>query len=300
MPHSRRTYLLLALLLIASFACAIPSVTFSDTNTINTAVAQTVSARLTQNAPQQLPPSGSQSTFTPTVTFVPLDITATLFPTITLSPQPLFTNTPIVPIMSVSVSTNCRSGPGKVYDLQGALLVGETAEVYGRDPTSRYWFIRNPDSGADFCWAWGEYATISGSTQLLPVFTPPPTPTPTITPTPSPSFDLDYSHIDSCSGWWVDIAVINTGSQSFKSVTFEIQDQVTKVELIANSDVFTNLDGCLKTSITDTLNSGGSLVISSPLFKYDPTGHDMLAFVTFCTEDGQKGACITKKIKFKP
>ena len=300
MPHSHRTYFSAALLFIASLACAIPSIPFSDTNTISTTVAQTVSVRLTQNAPQQLPSSESQSTFTPTVTLIPLELTATLVPTITLSPQPFFTNTPVVPLMSVSVSTNCRSGPGKVYGLQGALLVGETAEVYGRDPTSRYWFIRNPDSGADFCWAWGEYATISGSTELLPVLTPPPTPTPTITPTPSPSFELDFSHMDSCSGWWMDIAVINTGPQSFKSITVEIQDQVTKVELTANSDVFTNLDGCLKTTTTDTLNSGGSLVISSPLFNYNPTGHDMLVFVTFCTEDGQKGACITKKIKFKP
>lgn len=300
MSHSHRTYLSLALLLIASFACAIPSIPISDTGTINTAVAQTVSARLTQNGPQELPSSEFPQTFTPTVTFIPLDITATFTSTITPSPQPIFTNTPVVPLMSVSVPTNCRSGPGKVYDLQGALLVGETAEVYGRDPTNQYWFIRNPDSGADFCWAWGEYATISGSTQLLPVLTPPPTPTPTMTPTPSPSFELDFSHMDSCSGWWMDIAVINTGPQSFKSVSFEIQDEVTKVELIANSDVFTNLDGCLKTSTTDTLNSGGSLIISSPLFNYNPAGHDMRVLITFCTDDGQKGVCVTKKIKFKP
>lgn len=300
MSSSRRTFLSLTLLLIASLACTIPSISFSDTGTVSTAVAQTVSVRLTQNIPQGLPSSEAPTTFTPTVTLVPLDTTATLTPTLTLSPQPIFTNTPVVPLMSVSVPTNCRSGPGKVYDLQGALLVGETAEVYGRDPTNQYWFIRNPDSGADFCWAWGEYATISGSTALLPVLTPPPSPTPTMTPTPSPSFELDYSHMDSCSGWWMDIAVINTGPQSFKSVTFEIQDEVTKVELIANSDVFTNLDGCLKTTTTDTLNSGGSLVISSPKFNYNPVGHDMRALITFCTEDGQKGACVTKKINFKP
>ena len=300
MQHTHRTYLSLALLLVASLACSLPASPFSETDIISTRVAQTVSAQLTQNAPQELPSSGTPPTLTPTVTLVPLNTTATLIPTITLSPQPIFTNTPEIPLMSVSVSTNCRSGPGKVYDLQGALLVGETAEVYGRDPTNRYWFIRNPNSGADFCWAWGEYATISGSTALLPVLTPPPTPTPTMTPTPSPGFDLDFSHLDSCSGWWMDISVINTGPQPFKSVTIEIQDQVTKVELTANSDVFTNLDGCLKTTTTDTLNSGGSLVISSPIFNYDPTGHEMRAFVTFCTEDGQKGACITKKLKFKP
>ncbi len=299
MSHSRRTYLSLGVLAIVSLACALPAIPVFNSGAISTAAAQTVIAGLTQNAPQELS-SQTPPTLTSTVTLLPLDITATLTPTLTFTPQIIFTATPVVPMMSVSVPTNCRSGPGKVYGLRGALLVGQTAEVYGRDPTNEYWYIRNPDSGADFCWAWGEYATISGSTALLPVLTPPPTPTPTMTSTPSPSFDLDFSHVDSCSGWWMDIAVINTGPQSFKSVTIKIKDQVTEVELIANSDGFTNLDGCLTTSTTDTLNPGGSLVISSPQFNYNPNGHAMRASITMCTEKGQKGACVTRKINFKP
>lgn len=302
MSYSRRTYLSLTMLLMASLACALPAVPIFDTGAVSTAAAQTVIAGLTQTGSQGFPTPTLEAppTLTSTVTLEPLNITDTLTPTLTLTPLPIFTATPAVPLMSVSVPTNCRSGPGKVYGRLGALLVGETAEVYGRDPTNQYWYIRNPDSGADFCWAWGEYATISGSTALLPVLTPPPTPTPTMTPTPSPSFDLDFSHMDSCSGWWMDIAVINTGSLSFKSLTIEIKDQVTAVELTAHTDGFTNLDGCLKSSTTDTLNPGGSFVISSPQFNYKPAGHDMRARLTFCTEKGQNGSCITKKINFTP
>lgn len=75
---------------------------FRYSKEIDTAMTQTVSARLTQNGPQELPSSEFPQTFTPTVTFIPLDITATFTPTITPSPKPIFTNTPVVPLMSVS------------------------------------------------------------------------------------------------------------------------------------------------------------------------------------------------------
>ena len=100
--------------------------------------------------------AGSQ---TPTATFTPLPPTNT--PTPTLSPTPIFTFTPLTPQISVSVATNCRAGPGKAYDRVGALLVGEFAQVVGRNPTGNYWYIRNPDSSTGFCWVWGEYATLS-------------------------------------------------------------------------------------------------------------------------------------------
>lgn len=302
MSHSRRTYLSLTFLLAASLACAIPAIPVQDTGAISTAAAQTVIAGLTQNAQQVLPSATLEILPTPTFTFTVTSqapaITAS--PTLTFTPLPIFTATSVVPLMSVSVPTNCRSGPGRVYGLQGALLVGEIAEVYGRDPTNRYWYIRNPDSGAEFCWAWGEYATISGSPLLLPVLTPPPTPTPTMTPTPAPAFDLEFNNADTCSGWWMDLRVKNTGALSFKSVTIEIKDQVTEVELTSYADGFTNLDGCLKSATKDVLNPDDSFIISSPQFDYNPTGHNFRAIVTLCTEKGQKGTCISKKTNFKP
>ncbi len=98
--------------------------------------------------------------------------TLTLMPTITLTP------TLEVTMVSVSVDTNCRTGPGKVYDYIGALLVGEHAEVVGQSMDGIYWIIKNPDQNGE-CWLWGQYATIIGQTTNIKKFTPPPTPTPT-------------------------------------------------------------------------------------------------------------------------
>ena len=88
---------------------------------------------------------------------------------------------------TVSVNTNCRTGPGVVYDLIGALLVGEQAVVVGKYTAGNYWIINNPDSSGT-CWLWGQYATVSGNTAGLPEYSQPPTPTPTNTPTPTPTF----------------------------------------------------------------------------------------------------------------
>ena len=92
-----------------------------------------------------------------------------------LTPTP---TTSSVPYISVSVSTNCRTGPGKVYDYVGALIVGEEAEIVAREATGYFWYIRNPDGFTEFCWVGNQYASIRGDTSALPVLTPPATPTP--------------------------------------------------------------------------------------------------------------------------
>lgn len=103
--------------------------------------------------------------------------TETLIPTITLTPTETLTPTLDKPIVSVSVDTNCRTGPGKQYDLIGALLLGEQADVVGIYAGGEYWIIKNPDRSGE-CWLWGYYASVTGPTDGLPVYTPPPTPTP--------------------------------------------------------------------------------------------------------------------------
>jgi len=157
MSKFRNIPLSVAVLLIVSQACVLPSVVATpDPGFIGTMVMQTSAAGFTQTAGAITLIAGSQ---TPTNTFTPLPPTDT--PTATLSPTPVFTSTPLMPQISVSVATNCRVGPGKAYDRVGALLVGQFAEVVGRNPTGNYWFIRNPSSSTGFCWVWGEYATLS-------------------------------------------------------------------------------------------------------------------------------------------
>ena len=106
------------------------------------------------------------------------------------TPSLTLTFTPEKVTISVSLDTNCRTGPGTVYDYLGGLMVGETTEVLGRDAAGQFWVVRNPDVPGGICWLWDQYATVAGDWQSLPVATPPPTPTPlpTATATPTPVF----------------------------------------------------------------------------------------------------------------
>lgn len=105
----------------------------------------------------------------------------TATPQFTATPGP--TSTPSVPQVSVTTNTNCRTGPGVIYDLIDSLLIGQTAEVVGKNSgVPNYWVIKRVN-GSGTCWLWGQYATVSGNTANLPEYPVPPTPTPSPTPT---------------------------------------------------------------------------------------------------------------------
>jgi hypothetical protein len=59
----------------------------------------------------------------------------------------------------------------------GAILVGETSEIVGRNFADTHLFIRNPDKPGEFCWITKQYASVEGETLSVPVLTPEPTPT---------------------------------------------------------------------------------------------------------------------------
>jgi hypothetical protein len=284
-------------------ACAMPAITLQDSGAISTAAAQTVVAGFTQVAASVeafLTLQEPTLTFTFTPETPTLTATFTETPTQTLTPTPLFTSTPVVPQISVSVPTNCRVGPGKVYRMVGALLVGEIAQVYGRDPTGRYWYIRNLDASSGYCWVWGEYATVNGNVTFLPVYTPPPTPTPTFTPTPSPDFEAAYTGMDSCTGWWAEFEIENTGTITFRSIGITVRDTITDVVVASFADDFINKNGCNSATTRDTLDVGRSPVVSGPVFNYDPTGHKLHAKIILCSGTGQSGTCVTKNLNFTP
>jgi hypothetical protein len=314
MFYFHRVSLTIVILSVVVLACALPTIALEDPSAISTKAAQTVIAGFTQAALSATSSPTLQEptlTFTPepptqepTLTFTPVPPTPTPTETSTPSPTltatPFFTPTPVVPLISVSVPTNCRVGPGKVYRMVGALLVGESAQIYGIDPTGQYWYIRNPDSSSGFCWLWGQYATIIGNVAFLPVYTPPPTPTLTFTPTPSPDFEAAYTSSDTCVGWWVEIRLRNTGSIPFRSMGITVKDTVTGVVLANYTDGFTNIDGCLSSNTRDILAAGKARVISAPAFNYDPSGHKLRTTITLCSDDGQSGTCVTRTIVFTP
>ncbi len=181
-----------------------------------------------------------------------------------------------------------------MYDQVGALLVGETTEVFGRNPTGKYWYVQNPDKDNEFCWLWGEYATVVGNVSALPFYTPPPT------PTPPPGFDAAYGGIQVCSGWWVDIELTNTSTVTFRSVAITVRDLGTDVDISLYADRFTAIDDCVGSVTVDAVEPGKILTVSTPAFSYDPRGHKMRATITMCSATGQKGACVTNVIKFSP
>jgi len=277
------------ILLIASLACVLPSASAPalDPDAVNTSIAQTISARQTEAA--------LNNPATVTFTSTPEIPTQTLEPTLSVTPD--FTATSATPMISVSVDTNCRVGPGAIFERVGILLVGETAEIVGREPKGEYWYIRNPDSadgGGDFCWVWGEYATVIGNTLPLLYLSPP--------PPPSSSVAVSFDKLETCATWWADFKLTNTSGAVFRSITIILTDTdtdpVTTVSLTTNG--FTNNEGCGSPITTDSLIAGGTLTASSALLGYDPSGHALNAKMTICTEKDQAGTCIMQELNFKP
>ena len=316
-----QNFLYIAMLLVLMQACGSPgNVNPLDPNFMGTAVAGTSAAAATQTAEAPIPITGGESP-TPTLTKVP---SATPFPTFTPVVLGKFT-----PLVTVTRDTNCRSGPGELYDRVGALRVGESAEVVGRSADAQYWIIRNPNRPGTLCWLSGKYATVTGVAGALPVFTAPPPPTPTRTPTrvpptrtftplpsstsvpttvptftftPMPGFTAAYSHLENCpgTGWWVDFQLQNTGGMTFESVFISVKDTVTNTTLSSNSDDFIDMSGCITSEIQDNLPAGATRIVSSPAFTDNLTGHALEAAITVCSNPGGSGTCVSKVINFTP
>jgi hypothetical protein len=172
MRYAKPKLLFLPLALLLMLACAIPA----PSNGNNTQATQAL--LLTQLAPVA-------TTQVPTSTVLVVPATITLTATSTLIPTITLTATPAIPMVSVSVGTNCREGPGRIYNRVDGLLVGEQAEIVSLAPAGlNYVVIRRPHEPGE-CWLWLEYATVSGDASRLPIAVIPPTPTLIMTATPT-------------------------------------------------------------------------------------------------------------------
>jgi uncharacterized protein YgiM (DUF1202 family) len=297
----RWTSLLLVAALFAAGACVLPTVAITDPNAQATMLAVTVNAAVadTQIA-AGTPPTATLSptvTYTPTVTSTE---TPTPTPTLTQTPYVILTFTPLIPMISVSVNTNCREGPSTIYNITGALLVGQTVQIYAQDPTGTWWQIKDP-SGREYCWVSGKYATTTGLTNTLPIYTPRPTPLPTYTPTPAPGFDLSYNGLVGCTTeWWPEITLDNTGDITFRSVEITVRDMVTSQEVSDDLNSFVDNYNCSSSTSRSTLLPDRSVTISSPSFTVDPTNHRLRTTITLCSERDLDGDCITETITAKP
>lgn len=156
----KRILFLSIFLVIALSACNLPT---SGSENVDDLALTVTAQHLLLNQPSAEP----QFTATP-------EFTAT----------PGFTSTPSVPQVTVSTNTNCRTGHTTQFDNIDSLLVGQIAEVVGKNTQTGYWIIKRLN-GSGICWLFPQYATVTGNTSNLPEYPLQPTPTPSKTPTPT-------------------------------------------------------------------------------------------------------------------
>ena len=206
---------------------------------LQTAAAQTVQAVLTPlNSPTAAPSAtqgGQQPAASPTGTTLTSAATTTSTPTIT----PTYS----VPMITFNESTNCRTGPGQNYEVIFTFLPGGKAEIVGSYPQDGYWIVQLPD-GDGTCWAWGGYATTTGSTWVLTPSTPPATRTPT--PPEAPGIS---SWVYDCGAGTVNIqwSDRSDGEEGFRVV----RDDKVVAQLPPNTTSYTdNISGIGTATVT--------------------------------------------------
>jgi len=198
-------------------------------------------------------------------------------------------------MVSVSVNTYCRSGPGPTYDILGIVNVGQNAQVVGRNASSDTWVIKLPSNPAITCWLWGQYATVVGNTAGLPVITPPPT------PTPAASFNVVYSSKEVCGAVYrIKFQITNNGSVTWESNRVIATDQVTAETKSIDQNNFPNYSGCAVASADLNLEAGEVGITTSSVFSANPAGHNFTATIRVCSLDGMAGTCLEKTITFTP
>ncbi len=287
-----RLLILVLLLVAAGLACSFPGATSEveqdSAAVVATRVAATLAAGGGAEVPEgeALPPASSEAPPPPAAT-----PTVTPTPTITQTPTDTLTPTPSVPMVSVTLNTNCRFGPGLVYEYLGALLEGESAEIHGINPGGNFWYIENPDNPGEYCWITAAYAQVSGDTSAVPVLTPPPTPT--YTPVPL-NFSLGQPVHLSCSGnHYIEFRVTNTGSQTFRSFDLYVEDLDTSVVKTITGNCFKSGPGCLA-GILDFVDPSGEAFLQVGSYAYDPFGNQVRTTAKMCSENGLGGTCVEK------
>ncbi|MCB0166911.1 MAG: PKD domain-containing protein [Anaerolineae bacterium] len=110
---------------------------------------------------------------------------------INISPDPNVTRTPPPPTVAQLTTTanlNVRSGPGTTFDILGVLLLGQSAEIIGRNAEATWWQIKFPSATQDFGWVSAQFVQASNIANVpivnVPVPPTPAPPTPTATPEP--------------------------------------------------------------------------------------------------------------------
>ena len=214
-------------------------------------------------------------------------------PTPTNTPTVTPTDTPSIPIVTVTENTNCRSGPGTVYDLVYIFMIGDEAEIIGRSSEANYVIIKVPDSSGRSCWLWTRYAVIKGNINDLPESTPPPTPTPAATATPALNFDFSFNSVGICGpSENVYLNVTNTGGIDLESRHLSAQNLDTLQVKTSQSNMFGQSPDCM--TIANAMIQPGSTKYVSVGFTPPIFGDTISVTIKACALDGLGAPCLTK------
>lgn len=109
-------------------------------------------------------------TVTPTNQFFPPTSTFTLTPPAAITSVPTLTGTPTVPVVTpLDKGVNCRYGPGTEWLVIGALLVGQNANIQGKNGDASWWYVSTPNEPGKPCWVAASVTTAAGNLSSIPV-----------------------------------------------------------------------------------------------------------------------------------
>lgn len=307
-----RPIAILSIVLILLSACNLPgttsnpppAITAVGADVIYTAAAQTLAVQLTANAPTPGLPTDTPGA---EVAVVEATNTPLISPTFTEAPAtetPIFTNTPIFtatssnPMITASMPTNCRTGTGTNYPRVGSLVVGQVAEVIGRNSSSTWWYIANPSNPGGFCWIWGETTSVTGNASALQVMTPPPPPV-TSTSDSDSKFSASFADTHKCSGdKYAYFKVTNNGGKDLESASVKIKDETDGDTLSSDSSNKPFLSGTGDCSGEDVLEAGESAYVAG-LIGSGNSDHQAKAGIYLCSKDDLEGSCTNIVVKFE-
>ncbi len=275
---------------------------------IETAAAATIASNLQQQTIQALEGQLTAQALTlqaPTATQTATQIQA---PTVTNAPPspelPAITAPPTLPppspqplMIKADVETRCRQGPSTAFPTISYILVGQEAEVIGRNPEDTWWLIRDPQGKFGNCWVWGETTTLIGDKNRVPIVQPPPLPTPVA----QVNFETAYANIHICGGVGTAVFLVrNTGTVEFQSSNITIRDVTNDLGLAgpesSNNPFLANESSCPPGF--SKLQPGSAGFVSKGMGLLPPSGTKGRGIIVLCTQPNLGGQCLEKRATF--
>jgi hypothetical protein len=130
------------------------------------------------------PPTSTATEIPPTKTLTQEpEKSPTSTATETTIPTSTSTRTPEATVLTLNQDTVCLNGASFGHKVHQYVLTGSEYPIYGQLSDQSWWLVGVDDE--DSCWVYGEYSTVRGEIDTLPMITPPPLPS--LTPTEPPS-----------------------------------------------------------------------------------------------------------------